>query len=225
MEKNERLAEAIAYLKSHNYAKTQKEVAERMQSTPANVSNALKGVPTVLTNSFLYRFNEAYGNIFQTEWLLDGEGSMLSDITQGGMRAADSLMTAPVIPETVTKRPDTDILEYARMGGARLERSQVALADNSVALWYRVEDDALAPRICKGDLVGLASEGDGMCKIIPGRVYAVNGKSIGIALRVMREHPDGLLAVASNPSYNDFTIANEDIIRVFRVVCMATFNV
>ena len=48
-----------------------------MDSSEGNISKAMKGDERVLTNRFLRRFNEAYGNIFNIEWLIDGVGEML----------------------------------------------------------------------------------------------------------------------------------------------------
>lgn len=78
MEKKERINQAFSYLKDNGLVHTQKDLAERMGSTAPNVSSALKGVDNVLTDNFLLRFNNAFGGIFNDNWLLTGEGSMLS---------------------------------------------------------------------------------------------------------------------------------------------------
>ena len=79
MNKKERLNEAYNYLRQIGLAHTQKDVAEKMQSTPPNVSSAMKGVEAVLTDSFLRRFNAAFGNVFSLDWLMTGNGEMLAD--------------------------------------------------------------------------------------------------------------------------------------------------
>ena len=78
MNKNNRLAEAIRYLQGKGIVKTQRDVANKMGATPPNVSSALKGVESVLTEKFIRRFNSAFGGIFNDEWLITGEGEMLS---------------------------------------------------------------------------------------------------------------------------------------------------
>lgn len=77
MDKKERLNKAYNYLKSQGVVHTQKDVSEKMGATAPNVSSALKGVDAVLTDKFLSRFNEAFGNIFSDEWLISGIGDML----------------------------------------------------------------------------------------------------------------------------------------------------
>lgn len=73
-----RFAEAYNILRSRGMAHKQKDVAIAMGATPPNVSAAFKGDVKVLTDSFLQRFNKAFGGIFNDDWLLTGEGEMLN---------------------------------------------------------------------------------------------------------------------------------------------------
>ena len=90
MEKKERINQAFSYLKDNGLVHTQKDLAERMGSTAPNVSSALKGVDNVLTDNFLLRFNNAFGGIFNDNWLLTGEGSMLSASEPDSISASSS---------------------------------------------------------------------------------------------------------------------------------------
>lgn len=72
-----RILQAIEFLKNAGKVHRQQDVAEMMGTDKANISRALKGDEKYLTNRFLRRFNEAYGNIFNIEWLIDGVGEML----------------------------------------------------------------------------------------------------------------------------------------------------
>lgn len=78
MERKDRLKAAYDYLRNQGKVHTQSDVASAMGATRQNVSAALKGKEGVLTDNFLKRFNAAYGDIFDTAWLLDGIGEMLS---------------------------------------------------------------------------------------------------------------------------------------------------
>lgn len=71
-----RLAVAYEYLKSIGKAHKQQDIAEQMSTDKANVSRAMNGDARYLTNRFLSRFNMAYGNIFNLDWLLRGVGDM-----------------------------------------------------------------------------------------------------------------------------------------------------
>ena len=72
-----RILQAIEFLKDAGKVHRQQDVAEMMGTDKANISRALNGDEKYLTNRFLRRFNEAYGNIFNIEWLIDGVGEML----------------------------------------------------------------------------------------------------------------------------------------------------
>ena len=78
MDKRERLNLAYNHLKSIGRIHTQKDLAEKMGATPQNVSAALKGSASVLTDRFLIRLNEAFYGMFNLDWLITGIGDMLS---------------------------------------------------------------------------------------------------------------------------------------------------
>lgn len=93
MNKKERFNEAFRFLRGKGFVQTQKDVAEKMGSTAPNVSSALKGVESVLTENFLRRFNSAFDGVFSDDWLISGEGEMLS----------------PLISQTVTGDGNTSV--------------------------------------------------------------------------------------------------------------------
>lgn len=72
----ERLNEAFNYLRFKGLIKTQKDLAEAIGATAPNVSSALKGDEKFLTDSFIARFSEVFGEV-SSHWLLTGEGDML----------------------------------------------------------------------------------------------------------------------------------------------------
>lgn len=77
----ERLKKAIAhliFLERVSQKSTQKDIAEQMgYNNQVTISNALNGNVRYLTESFLGRFCKTY-DIFNLEWLIAGEGDMLS---------------------------------------------------------------------------------------------------------------------------------------------------
>lgn len=77
MDKAERLNKAFNYLKYEGVIKKQQDVADVMGAGRGNISLALQGKPSVLTDNFLKRFAEAFKQISLT-WLLYEEGPMLS---------------------------------------------------------------------------------------------------------------------------------------------------
>lgn len=79
MDKKERFASAVAYLKAQGRIKNQKQLAEILEASESTISKALKGHPRYLNDVFLNRFNKCFGNIFNINWLLTGSGDMLGD--------------------------------------------------------------------------------------------------------------------------------------------------
>jgi hypothetical protein len=78
MNRLDRLKKAIEYLTNNGYIHFQTDIAKRMDSHPQPVSKACKGDERYLTDKFLVRFNTAFGNIFNIDWLQNGNGEMLS---------------------------------------------------------------------------------------------------------------------------------------------------
>lgn len=96
MDRKQRFNDAFSYLKGKGMLHTQKDLADKMKSTSPNISSALKGVETVLTDNFLRRFNAAYDNIFNEDWLLCGEGEMLRPSQTIGDVAGSTVVGANV---------------------------------------------------------------------------------------------------------------------------------
>lgn len=86
MEKKDRLAKAIAYLKMQGLVDSQVDAARKMNAAESTMSSAIGGNERYLNNKFLKRFNNAFGNIFSFEWLASGIGEMF---TNCGCSSAD----------------------------------------------------------------------------------------------------------------------------------------
>ena len=77
MEKVEIINAMIAELKRRGLIQKQKDISERMNTAPSVVSCAVHGHPNGCTQSFIFKLNEAYGSLFNPEWLISGSGHML----------------------------------------------------------------------------------------------------------------------------------------------------
>ena len=73
------LREAYNYLRSKGVIHTQSSVAEKTKYNKSAVSQALAGVDAYVTTNFVSAFNEAFGGIFNEEYLLRGEGTLLKE--------------------------------------------------------------------------------------------------------------------------------------------------
>ena len=78
MNKKERLNEAVNYLKYKGVVSTHEDIGAKMGASRSNVSSALSGKESVLTDNFIARFCAAFPGISYT-WLLLGQGEMLSN--------------------------------------------------------------------------------------------------------------------------------------------------
>ena len=76
MKRVERFNRAFEHLRGQGKFHTQKELAACMDASEANISKALKGDKKVLTDSFLRRFNDAFGSVFNIDWLITGDGDV-----------------------------------------------------------------------------------------------------------------------------------------------------
>ena len=68
--KVDRIDAAIDYLKGKGLVHTQKDVAKAIGTDKSSLSRALNGDEKYLTERFLTRFNRAFGNIFNIDYLL-----------------------------------------------------------------------------------------------------------------------------------------------------------
>lgn len=70
----------LAYLelRRRGIVHTQTEVADRVGYNKSAVSQAIKGIPSYVTENFVSAFNKAFGGIFNEDYLLRGEGTLLA---------------------------------------------------------------------------------------------------------------------------------------------------
>lgn len=95
MPKSQSIQEARNYLIFKGIISTQQDIANKMNVSKSNISRALNGDEKYLTEKFLIRFNNAFDNIFNIQWLLTGEGEMLNTPNQPSDEA--SLIDEPII--------------------------------------------------------------------------------------------------------------------------------
>ena len=98
-EKVLRLNKGFEYLRSIGMVHTQADVAKAMGASRPNVSSALKGDGKVLTDKFLKRFANAF-DVLSQDWLLTGEGPMLTSDLSGSVSQQSSGDNSPNVNGT-----------------------------------------------------------------------------------------------------------------------------
>lgn len=208
MEKKERFNEAFNYLKNKGIVHTQKDVAEKMGSTSPNVSSALKGVESVLTGSFLKRFNEAFGEIFDEQWLLTGDGDMLNKEDAPQPRQEDTI-ELPLIPINamagVLSGNSQSFMEYDC-------EKYIVPAFGGADFLIRVQGDSMTPTYTSGDIVA--------CQRVPldriwfqwGKAYVIDTRQGALVKRIEPSETEGCISIHSdNPKYKPFDLPTEEV--------------
>jgi phage repressor protein C with HTH and peptisase S24 domain len=212
MERNERFEQAINYLKMACLIKDQKDIAPKMKADPSNISRAVKGVKNNPTDSFLKRFNSAYGNIFNVNWLLKGEGNMILEGSK--LSPVYSSSTRPRVPYTVAAGKLTDALEG--ITEEQCERIPVINALPEYDFTIIVKGDSMEPKYEGGDEIA-CKRIDDTSFIQWGKVHVLDTAQ-GLILKRIYEEGDKIKCVSYNKDYPDFSIDKREIYSMNLVV-------
>ena len=120
-EKVLRLNKGFEYLRSIGMVHTQADVAKAMGASRPNVSSALKGDGKVLTDKFLKRFANAF-DVLSQDWLLTGEGPMLTSDLSGSVHQQSSGDYSPNVNGT-----GNVVVVVGGVGGGAVEDMATAL--------------------------------------------------------------------------------------------------
>ena len=155
MNRKERLAKVFEFLLQSGKAHTQKDLAAKMKATESNVSRAMKGDTKVLTDSFCRRLARAYDNVFSDEWLISGEGEMVTADNTPAATMGDvvAMMKEKIaIMEELLRAKDETIAAMQReqqQNNRLVETLQEQVADLRMMLMLqegkRATDDTLSP--------------------------------------------------------------------------------
>lgn len=166
MERRERFVKAFNHLRSEGIVATQKEAAAKMGAKPPVFSAAMKGDESYLTDRFLRRFNSAFDDIFNLEWLLKGEGSSMlmtapnasvfnPDRTAGiplvsqyayagylsGYADQEYIESLPVIDFTPDREMTGNWLAFEVKGDSMDDGSKESYVDGEIVICREVEPD------------------------------------------------------------------------------------
>lgn len=224
MNKNDRLAEAIRYLQGRGIVKTQRDVANKMGATAPNVSSALKGVESVLTEKFIRRFNSAFGGIFNDEWLITGEGDMLSErkIIHDGL-VEDKAYHTYLLPMSAAGGSLAGFpAEGVKLDDCEKVVSPIADVDFAMTVY----GDSMYPDYPSGSRI-LIKKIDPSAYIAWGNVFVLDTVN-GVILKEVQpsDHEGKLICHSHNPNgrFKDFEMSMGDIYGMYRVLACVTMK-
>lgn len=224
MERADRLRKAFDYVKSRGFVHTQKDLSTRMQASEGNVSKALKGEEQILTDSFLRRFNTAFDNIFNSDWLLTGNGEMLeaTEATAADQRTViddmDNTYSIPLLPVSAQGGSLNDFVVSVKESDCEKIISPIKGADYAMS----VAGDSMAPEYPSGSQI-LIKRINEKAFIDWGRVYVLDTCNGTVIKQLFpSKKPEMLLCKSINPKFPPFEVSLSDVYGVYRVLmCMS----
>lgn len=216
------IRQAYNYLRNKGIVHTQKDVSEKLNIVTSNLSKAFNGDNEYLTIGFVERFNNAFNNIFDTNWLLTGEGEMLVN--------ADS--NHPII----NTNKGVPYYNVDFIGGFDLvENEQTTTPDyyidfqkyNTADCWCNVTGHSMEPAISSGDIIALKEIKD-WAKFLPfGEIYAIVTSEHRTIKKVTGSlNPERFLLIPLNPDieFQPQEIPTSIIVKVYKVLgCVKKF--
>jgi len=224
MEKVDRLRQVFNYIKSIGLVHTQKDLAERMKASEATVSKALKGEEQILTSSFLRRLNRAFDNIFNSQWLLTGEGEMIEDATHTAIApisatdSTDSIYIIPLLPISAQGGSLNDFVVSVKESDCEKIISPIRGADYAIS----VAGDSMAPEYPSGSQI-LIKRINEKAFIDWGRVYVLDTCNGTVIKQLFpSKKSEMVLCKSINPKFPPFEVSLADVYGVYRVLmCMS----
>lgn len=152
-------------------------------------------------------------------WLLSGEGSMITDSLNVDYSEETAIENPPIIPSALSRRQNVDILEVVQESTDGMEICPVRVDDLPISVWHRVRDNSLEPELRKDDKIALHAYPLGEEDPMPGLLYGINTRTNGMILRRLYPHPDGYIGRSYNrEDFPDVLIPYNNIIRIYRAL-------
>lgn len=220
--KLQRFEIAVEYLKNRGMIHRQKDIAIAMNASPASISGALAGSEKNLTDRFLARFNQSFGNTFRDDWLINGAGEMLSGQNLPNEQEGSFvtyLVPLAAMAGALTGFDSTGVTEY------ECERIIVPIAGVDFAV--PVYGDSMSPEYPSGTRV-LVKRINPDAFIAWGSVYVLDTTN-GMLLKEVQPCEDDeefITCHSLNPSgrYKDFDVKRTHIRAMYRVLASITMK-
>lgn len=218
MERKDRLKEAFEYLRNKGEVHTQKDLAERMGATRPNVSGAFKGDIKILTDKFIRRFNDAFDNLFNLDWLLTGNGEMLAVGLTENSGNVTAVYSVPLLPISAQGGSFNEFVIAVKESDCEKIISPIKGAEYAMT----VTGDSMEPEYPSGSQI-LIKRVNERAFIDWGRVYVLDTCNGSVIKRLFpSEDHDKVICKSINPEYPPFEVSLADVYGVYRVLmCMS----
>lgn len=145
MDKVEIINEMLAELQKRGLWQRYKDVAERLGMNRATISSAIHGHPNGCTQSFIFKLNEAYGSLFNPEWLISGKGFMLLADAEANAKPSGGTTIQQQNAENCTavvgaNEPSDVAIRLLQMKVETLQKENARLESEKAKLEARVDD-------------------------------------------------------------------------------------
>lgn len=174
-----------------------------------------------IKESSLIQQTNTYGN---NNYVVGNHNTISNSADDIPFVEAEEMERAPIVPATIARAPQTDVLEALSGRIGTLEMAPIGVTDVPITMWYRVQDESIAPKYEIGDLIGLWAYPKGEEDPVPGKLYGINTMSNGLILRRLFPTDDGYMARAINrDEYPDYHIRKKNIVQVYKIMLMVRF--
>lgn len=219
MTKGERFGKAVNYLRMQGIVAKNEDVAVKMGADPSNVSRSIKGTGGYPSDSFLRRFNMAFDNTFNLQWLLTGDGEMIEDAKPTVIVAGENNVSSiPLLPVSAQGGSLNDFVVSVKDSDCEKIISPIKGADYAIS----VAGDSMAPEYPSGSQI-LIKRINERAFIDWGRVYVLDTCNGTIIKQLFpSKKPEMLLCKSINPKFPPFEVSLADVYGIYRVLmCMS----
>lgn len=236
--RTKRIKNAVLYLISKEIISeksSQKDIAQKMGAkNSTNTNYALNGDKRYLTDSFLKRFNNAFGEIFSIDWLLSGDGEML--ITSNIVKKEGILTRTEQIPTDSTYKL-VPVIHIDSVGGMRSNNNIVGepqYIEGYVPFVNAKDDDraiyqsgnSMIPTVPPGSLMQIREVPKWREYFGYGNIFVIeltDGRRITKEINRYNENPKEYVWCHShNPEVADEELPKSMIVSVWKVIKVLT---
>ena len=219
MTKGERFGKAVNYLRMQGIVAKNEDVAVKMGADPSNVSRSIKGTGGYPSDSFLRRFNMAFDNTFNLQWLLTGDGEMIEDAKPTVIVAGENnVYSIPLLPVSAQGGSLNDFVVSVKDSDCEKIISPIKGADYAMS----VAGDSMSPEYPSGSQI-LIKRINERAFIDWGKVYVLDTCNGTVIKQLFPSKKAGMVICKSiNPKFPPFEVSMTDVYGVYRVLmCMS----